>query len=345
MSAKGRTLAAAAFEAQARSCESLGSPFMARLMRLLHGALPPGELRDRIDGWPGGGDFTGDAVPLRLAGGLHDLVHSGDPLAAVYPPNEVDDGPLRAALADVLARREADLLPWLDNPPQTNEVRRAACLIASAHLLAARHGLSLVVSELGASAGLNLLFDRFALNTPDGPRGAADPILTLSPDWTGPVPPAVPFAVAERAGVDRAPIDVRDPAQRRRLMAYLWPDQPLRARMTRAAIVAGPPPLERADAVDWLERRLALAHPGALHLVYHTVFWQYLPPEARERAEALLAQAGARATADAPLARLGMEGDGGRGAAVTLTTWPGGRTELLGRICFHGRWTDWRAAA
>jgi hypothetical protein len=39
-----------------------------------------------------------------------------------------------------------------------------------------------------------------------------------------------------------------------------------------------------------------------------------------------------------------MEADGGRGAALRLTTWPGGRTEALGRVDFHGRWLRWRPA-
>ena len=337
---------AEAFEMQAVACDALGSPFTARLMRLLDGAIPPGPLRERIEGWPGDVSNRGDSVPLRLAGGLHALARAGDPLAATYPPNEADDEALASALSDAMAREPEALLRALDNPPQTNEVRRAACLIATAHLLSARHGLPLVLSEMGASAGLNLLFDRFALATPDGPRGPADPILTLAPEWRGDaVPPDAPPMIRSRAGVDRAPIDVRDPAQRGRLVSYLWPDQTFRIDMTEAAIAAGPPPLDRGDAVEWLERRLAEPHPGAIHLVYHTVFRQYLSPEASSRMCRLLADTGTRATRDAPLAHLSMEGDGQSGAAMTLTAWPGGEPEALGRICFHGRWIDWRAAA
>ena len=331
---------------QAVACDMLGSPFTARLMRLLDGAIPPGQLRERIGTWPGDVSNRGDSVPLRLAGGLHALARAGDPLASAYPPNEADDEALASALSDAMARNPDTLLRALDNPPQTNEVRRAACLIAAAHLLTARHGLPLVLSELGASAGLNLLFDRFALTTPDGPRGPEDPILTLTPEWRGDaVPPDATPTIRSRDGVDRAPIDVRDPVQRERLVSYLWPDQPFRIDMTEAAIAAGPPPLDRSDAVDWLERRLAEPHHGALHLVYHTVFRQYLSAQASARMTDLLADAGARATPGAPLAHLAMEGDGQTGAAITLTTWPHGRTETLGRICFHGRWIDWRAAA
>ncbi|MEM7710731.1 MAG: DUF2332 domain-containing protein, partial [Pseudomonadota bacterium] len=36
------------------------------------------------------------------------------------------------------------------------------------------------------------------------------------------------------------------------------------------------------------------------------------------------------------------EADGGRGAAVTLTTWPSGEVRDAARADFHGRWIDWR---
>ena len=84
--------------------------------------------------------------------------------------------------------------------------------------------------------------------------------------------------------------------------------------------------------------------PGHLHLIFHTVAWQYFPAATKERGEALLAAAGARATHEAPLARLAMEADGTTpGAALTLTLWPGGRVIALGRVDFHGRWVDWQA--
>jgi hypothetical protein len=102
--------------------------------------------------------------------------------------------------------------------------------------------------------------------------------------------------------------------------------------------------VDRADAGDWLTTRLAPRHEGALHLVFHTVAWQYFPPETRSRALAALDRAGAAATATAPLARLGMEADGNApGAALTLTLWPGPTVIPLGRADFHGRWVQWTA--
>lgn len=132
-----------------------------------------------------------------------------------------------------------------------------------------------------------------------------------------------------------------------RVAAYIWPDQPDRLARTRAAIAVATAPVDRADAIDWLPARLAEPHPGQLHLVFHTIAWQYLPEAAKQKGEAILARAGARATEDAPLARFQMEPDDSKapGAALTLTTWPGGQTTPMGRVDFHGRWVDWQPAA
>lgn len=98
----------------------------------------------------------------------------------------------------------------------------------------------------------------------------------------------------------------------------------------------------RGDAVDWLETRLATRHSGHLHLIFHTVAWQYFPSATQAKGEALLADAGARATVDAPLARLAMEADSTPGSAgVTLTLWPGDETVTLARAGFHGQHIDW----
>ncbi|MGR3542230.1 MAG: DUF2332 domain-containing protein [Hasllibacter sp.] len=333
-----------AFAGQADSCARLGSPFMARMLRLAPDAMPEGALKDRFRRWPEEAEFWSGATALRLAGGLHALVRRGDPLAAAYPPNAVADAALAAALRDAMTREEAFLLDALRRPPQTNEVRRSAALIPALHLLAARHGRPLELLELGASAGLNLLADRYALEVPGGRLGPPDPVLTLRPDWTGPLPAPADLRIAAQAGVDLNPVDTADPAARARLLSYLWPDQPRRLAMTLAAIAAGPPLPDAGDAVDWLAARPARA-PGTVRVVFHTVFRQYLPVDASARLTQVLRAAGAGATADAPLAHLSMEYDGeGDGAAVTLTTWPGG-TEALGRVCFHGTWAAWRVAA
>ncbi len=349
MSAAGTPLGDALAQ-QARACVELGSPFTARLMEALAEVLSPeGPLGSRLFGWPGDLSPSGDSVPLRLAGALHGLVLSNrvPGLAALWPPREAPEGDaLREAVRDALAQ-QADLVDGaLDGPPQTNEVARSAVLISAAHWLVARHPLPFRLSELGASAGLNLNFDHFALETGAARLGPEDAALTLRPDWTGPIPRPGPVRVEDRRGVDLSPIDAADPAQRRRLRSYIWADQLDRLDRLERALALPPAPVDRADVAAWLPGRLAEPWPGQVHLVYHTVAWQYFPEATRRACTAALEAAGARATPDAPLAWLGMEGDGGTpGAALGLRLWPGNQRFALGRADFHGRWVTWTGAA
>ncbi len=337
---------AAAFDAQAGHCDRLGSPFMARLMMLLARSWPlDGAVARRLDRWPGDVGHRAEALPLRLAGGLHALHLRGlDPeLSAAYPPQQVPDAALLRAVAGALLRHEEFLLDWIKSPPQTNEVRRASALIAGAQLLTDATGLPIRLSELGASGGLNLGFDRFAMQLADRRYGPADAAVTLTPDWTGPLPPRGTPVVTDRRGVDLAPLDPARPEDALRLLAYLWPDQSDRIDRTRAAMALRAPGLvDRGDAIDWLETRLAAPRQGELHLIFHSIARQYFPPETQRRGTAMIEAAGARASARSPLAWLSMEGDGDPdGAALTLRLWPGGAMTALGRIDFHGRWLRW----
>lgn len=337
---------AGAFAVQARACAALGSPFMERLLTGLAAEWPTDSRLGRLcTGWPGDIGPGGASLPLRIAGGLHALVLTGrDPaLAAVYPPRDADCDALMAAVLAALPRNEDFLLAWLQSPPQTNEVRRSAALIPAAHWIAARHPLPFAISELGASAGLNLMWDRYALAAGAVMLGPPDPVLTLTPDWRGTVPTPTPLTVTDRRGVDLNPLDCHDPDQALRLFAYLWPDQPHRVALTRAAIAAQKVTIDQADAADWLADRLAQPFDGRVHLIFHTIAWQYFPTATQTRATALIETAGAAATDAAPLAWLGLEQDGGTdGAALTLRLWPGDRRIALGRADFHGRWVDWR---
>ncbi|PTQ74415.1 DUF2332 domain-containing protein [Celeribacter persicus] len=336
-----------AFTAQARSCRDLGSPFTAMLLdSFVAFGLPEGLIGTRIGTWPGDISSNGASVPLRLAGALHGMVLEGldTDLMALYPPRGTPtEAQLHKTACAAIARHEAYVDQRLNDAPQTNEVARASALILAADALAAHTGLPLVLSELGASAGLNLNFDRFRLPSPEGDFGPSNSPVVLTPDWRSPTPTPHGFTVTERQGVDLSP---RDPvAERLRLLSFIWPDQIARFERIKAALDLAtnhPPKVAKADAIDWLAERLSQNHPGQLHLVYHTVAWQYFPKEVQARGERLLAEAGARASEVAPLARLAMEADGqAPGAKLTLTLWPDGTEHDLGRFDFHGRWIDW----
>lgn len=341
----------AAFRRQAESCHGLGSPFTAGLCTLLADRLDPqaSAFARRIAGWPTE-RAVDDALALRACGALHALARSGDApdLRAAYPPVAADAETLWPAISAALADHDARLTDWLSSPPQTNEPKRSGALLGALAILSAETGLAIDLLELGASAGLNLSLDRFAyaLGIAERP-GDPDVAVTIRCAWRGAAPdPFTPLSIAHRAGCDRNPLDPGRPEDRERLLAYVWADQQERLATTAAALEAAaiaPWRVEKADAADWVEAALAARPvPGRVTVLAHTIVWQYLPPETKARIEAALAEAGARATREAPLARVAMEADGQRGsAALTLTTWPGGATRALGRADYHGRWVDW----
>lgn len=109
----------AAFHAQAKACEGLESPFMARLCTLLADRLDPdGPLGARLFGWPGDLGPMAASVPLRLCGALHALALQGRAgLAAVYPPHMATGDALWSAVAAALETEVAFIDQFLDSAP------------------------------------------------------------------------------------------------------------------------------------------------------------------------------------------------------------------------------------
>jgi hypothetical protein len=326
----------------------MGSPFTALLCRLaadrLDAQTPVGAA---ILGWrshPGN-----DALPLRFAGALHALVLSGraPALAALYPPHPLPrPDELWSAVTATLAGESDFIQSTLRSPPQTNEVGRSAILLGGFLEIARETRLPLVLSELGASAGLNMFWDRFAYDLGGVGWGSPSSAVRLSPRWGGTLPPVdAPVSVAGRAGCDLNRLDAADPADRLRLLSYVWADQPERIARLRAALdiaAADPPDIASSDAAAWLESRLGQQPDATVHVVYHTIVWQYLPAETRARLTASIERSGHSAAKTRPLAWLRFEADGkDPGGALTLTLWPGGTTRTLARADYHGRWVDW----
>ncbi len=340
----------AAFERQQRACSDLGSPFTARLCALFaeHG-LPRSRLRARMMAWDRDTTASGDALPVRLCGALHELVLAGQgtSLAEIYPPRHVghDDRRMLAEIGQAIGDHDTFLTSRLSSPPQTNEVRRSTAVLAALLHIAARTRMPLQLSEVGASAGLNLLLDRYRHQLGKEMRGAADSPVRLAPEWRGPLPPDVDLTIAQRRGCDLSPFDLTSREDRTRLLSYVWADQTERLERMRTAIdiaVRSPPVVDRADAVEWLALQLAEPTPGRAQVLYHTIAWQYLPEEAKRAGREQIEAAGARATAEAPLFLVAMEDDGQRpGAALHLEAWPDGSRTELARVDFHGRWIDW----
>ncbi len=336
------------FRDQAAWAERLGSPFMHALMiRAANELAKGGALARTIGDWPG---FAGaDGLPLRFAGALHALVLSGADaaLAAVYPPHALDIDLVWRAAEAAMAAKPAHFSTFLNLPPQTNEVRRSALLLPGFIEIARKTGLPLRLLEIGASAGLNQVWDEYRYTYGGGKTGKkwgkSDANVEISCEWRGtPLDLSMPVRVVSRAACDRAPIDIADAAQRARLRAYIWPDQPDRlARLDAAlalALVAGVC-VDRADAADWLDARLAEPAGDAVTVIYHSVVWQYLTAETRKRIRDRLDAAGQ----SRPLAWLALE-FAGEDYELRLALWPGDgrkRRKLLARTHPHGAWLDW----
>ncbi|MFC5342304.1 DUF2332 domain-containing protein [Brevundimonas staleyi] len=343
----------AAFAKQAAICTASGAPFTGRVCGLIGERLDRSSaIGRRVLDWPGNPSHEGDALPLRLAGGLHGLARSGTDAAvsAVYPPNVApeDDDALWEIVGGALVSNDTQLNPWLDGPPQTNEVGRSGGLMAGLLVLAERFGLPFALYELGASAGLNTRLDRYAYRLGETEAGEAGSAVRRAPEWRGVSPPAAEVRVVRRAGVDRNPLDPTDAKTRETLSAYVWTDQRERlARLEAALEIAAVTPvrIDTGDAADWLEAELAVEpEPGVCRVVMHTIAFQYFPPEVQARVRARIEAAGARATEDAPMAWLTFEAEESdfvRTPMLRLRAWPGGEDVALAKGHPHGAWYEW----
>ncbi|WP_353203877.1 DUF2332 domain-containing protein [Sphingomonas sp.] len=336
-----------AFLIQQHYCDANAAPIYGRMC----GALAAGLTRDtaigaRILDWPG--EPTRDALPLRLFGGLHALVLRGadDALAAVYAGAVTGEAEILPILERVLGEQEAALMPWLDGPPQTNEPGRSGALMLGLIEIARACGPKIELLEIGSSAGLNLLIDRYRFDLGGSVSGPGDAPVTITPEWKGPPAPAVPVAIVSVRGCDVNPMDATDPAVAARLAAYGWPETPARLTRVRAAIAMLAErgvDLVEADAADWIEARLAEPQAaGVTRVLMHSVVWQYLPEPVAERIRVAMQAAGAAATAERPLGWVMMEPDRALGhQVIRARSKPGdGAWVTVGTSHAHGTWID-----
>jgi len=333
---------------QAEHAEQNGAPATARLCRaqiaLMHGDSACGR---RIAEWPG--NALADAMPLRFSGGLHHLFRKGKApeLGPVYACEVTAQVAVDAIVAAVVARHDAELLPWFDGPPQTNEAGRSASFVAALHWLASRTTDRFELNEIGSSAGMNLLIDRYGYDLGGVRSGPVDAPCVIAPEWQGEPPPSASFRIESVRGCDLNPIDVRDPAAADRLMAYIWPEAEARFARMEAGIVMireRGVDLVQADAADWIAPRLAEPQqPGVTRVLMHSIVWQYIPRERQAMIEAAMAEAGAKATSERPLAWVSLETNRATFRhELKVRFWPGGgKAQLLGEAQAHGAWVRW----
>jgi hypothetical protein len=167
-------------------------------------------------------------------------------------------------------------------------------------------------------------------------------------EWDGGTPPfAHATPVVARRGCDLAPIDVSAPDTEVTLLSFVWPGQTQRFdRLRDALAIARSMPVDVDDvgADVWLPRQLAEPMPGIASVVFHSIVWQYFPPEVRRAVHDALDDAGGRASTDAPLAWLRLEPAPRMvHAELRCTLWPGGDERLLATAGFHAGRVAWQA--
>lgn len=231
---------------------------------------------------------------------------------------------------------------------QTNEVGRCFALLPAFLELARRSGRRIDLLELGPSAGLNLLVDRYGYRYRNGAWGPGDAAVVLTGEERGPVPAdllAGALPIGRRRGIDLHPVDVTTDEGVRLLTSFVWADQWHRLERLRRAIEvarADPPELVRGDYVELLPQLLAERDTDALTVVFQTASTQYLDRERYDRVRGALQDA----SAAGPLGwvstqRYDEEAETGAGYPLEVALWPEHEGRVVARMGYHGEWLDY----
>jgi hypothetical protein len=338
-----------AIEWQAKHSENAGAPGTAQVIRALL-ALEDSQAATarRIFNWQG--LSLRDAMPLRIAGGIHNLLLTGEEprLEDIYAGRMPAQDQVDALIREIVETHDFQLMPWLDGPPQTNEAGRSASFAAGLLWLAdGRTTAQFEFLEIGASAGINTMMGRYRYDLGGVTTGPSASRMQIAPEWRGSPPPATDIGFVDARGSDIAPVDLTDEAQALRLKSYVWPEATGRMARIDAAIALAermPPEIERMDAADWVEKEFAREQDeGVTRVLAHSIMWQYLPEFTRERIEAAIEAAAERATPEHPLAHLSLETNRKTFAhELKARFWPnGGESVHLANAHPHGAWVEW----
>jgi hypothetical protein len=305
--------------------------------------------------------FEGVSIPpgsvpaLRLLAALHELVlaHDATALAGYYPTAGGERGP--SGVWPVARATIEDHASWIAErlhcTVQTNDVGRSAVLYLGLLWITVRTARPIRLLEIGASAGLNLLADRYAYASDGAVLGDAASIVRFEEPYQS--APGIDLRaaaerlrIAARAGCDAMPLNAADASDRLRLLSYIWPDELSRFTREDAAIrqaAADPPEVEKADAADWLAARLTdpAAPAGEVTVVWQSIFRQYVDDETWAR----LNDGFRAATSDVAWLAMEPTTDGTRRVELTLRSNPHMSPIRLAICGDHGPPITWEPMA
>ncbi len=221
---------------------------------------------------------------------------------------------------------------------QTNEVGRCAYLMPGFLTIALENpGRPLAVLDVGASAGLNLNWDRYRYRYSSGVEfGPADSGVVIDCDDRDGLPslPATFPRVSFRRGIDLAPVNLGDDEEFRWMQALVWPEHAGRGALLAAARdvwLRSRPTVSQGDALELLPDALGDVPENAALCVFHCHTLNQIPAEGRARFEGILREA----SMERVVYHMPSEGDRvslrriANGSATTL---------MSARRQVHGKW-------
>ena len=306
------------------------------------------------------------ALPVLLFASVHDLLLARGPAhdelsewyATMSSTPRTDDA--YPAFQRFVKRNEPDLRRLVAvRHTQTNEVGRSALLLPALGSIERETGAPLSLVEVGASAGLNLLIDRYEYFYPPGDRvGGPSPVaLECATRGAVPVPETMPV-IAAAVGLDSHVVDLSDAEDVRWLTACVWPDQIDRYRRLVAALELArdaSPVVHRGDAVDDLEAVVHTARAAGHPVVVTSWVMSYLTAE-RQQGFVDLLDALARdddiswVSLESPLSTPGLpipaRHPGEDLTVLAVTRWRQGRRSVnrLATCHPHGYWMHWESS-
>jgi len=231
---------------------------------------------------------------------------------------------------------------------QTNEVGRCAILVPSFELVARQaKNRPLALVEIGSSAGLTLLWDRYhyqynktlQCGDPDSPVQVE---CLLRGENRPPVPNRFP-EIASRLGVDLHPVDINDPENVQWLRALVWPEHQKRADQLELAIRVArhaPPQIVRGDALELLPSLIKRVRDDSQLCIFHSFTLSLANGKPRERLELILAKASQKRH----LFHISLEWPKkSETPLLSLASLSNGESteKVLARCNAHGEWLEW----
>jgi len=334
-------------------------------------------LCERLAGDPERASIVLDAppafhTPLILLAAVHYLLLSGadGALAAYYATVSGDatrpvDDQLYSTFAAFIDDHRAEVKELVaSHTTQTNEARRTVVTLPALGMVAAASGRPLALLEVGASAGLTLLVDRYGFRIGSVQAGVSESPVQLECAVEGELQPPVPdrLEVAWRLGLDLHPLDVGEPETGDWLRALVWPEHRDRMAVLEAALAVArqdPPTVLAGDLTTDLPTLAKRAPADAALAITSTWTLAYVTPELRRAFADDLRRVAAdhgrevwlvAGEGQAVLHSLGLglvdaprDGSGGPSMLALCRFRPDGTDEsrLLAECHAHGRWIRW----